>query len=177
MIKWALLFATIMVVVSACGRMSEHALVDYRDPRIGFLVRYPAGWTITSDPSAMTVRFVPPAFAKDSEAAPEFILVVTEPSQSRLDEAGRRRAVFTLVPVHGVAGFQRDARSTGTMPWDRFEVTGAAGSVEWASIGLVIAGDAGFHVVVCAKPLDQWRTGQRQCTQVIASFQPGSLQR
>ncbi len=177
MTKWAPLLATIVAVVSACGRMAEPALVDYRDPRTGFLVRYPAGWTITADPSGMTVRFVPPAFAQTSEAAPEFILVVTKPSESRLDEAGRRRAVFTLVPVHGVAGFQRDARSTGTMPWDRFEVTGASGSVEWASIGLVVAGDAGFHLVVCAKPLAQWRTGQKQCAQVIASFQPGSLQR
>lgn len=172
----AAVLVVIMTGVSSCGWMGEPALVDYRDPHTGFVVRYPEGWTTAADPAGTAVRFVPPAFAQTPDAAPEFVLVATRPSGSRLDETGRRQAVFTMVPVHGVSEFQRDPRSTAARIWERFEVTGASGNVEWASVGLVVAGDAGFHLVVCAKPLTQWRVGQKQCAQVIASFQPGTLQ-
>jgi len=165
------------VVISACGRTAEPALVDYRDPRTGFFVRYPAGWIQTGEPRGIGLRFVPPAFATAPDGAPEFILVLTRPSETRLDEAARRQAVFALLPVHGVAAFQREGRSTATTIWDRFEVTGASGSVEWASLGVVVAGDTGYYLVVCAKPLSEWRTGQKQCAKVIADFEPGSPQR
>jgi len=174
---WTGLIAGFLMIGSACMRTAEPIMVDYRDPHSGFVVRYPQDWNRTIDPGGTVVRFVPPGSAQAPEASPEFILVVTNPSATRLDEAARRRVVFTMLPVHGVSLFQRDGRTTSTFDWDRFEVTGATGDVEWASMGLLVAGDAAFHLVVCAKPLAQWRTGQHQCAQVIASFVPGALVR
>jgi hypothetical protein len=174
---WTGLTAGFLMIGSACIRTAEPLLVDYRDPHTGFVVRYPQGWTTTTNPDGTVARFVPPAASQFPEVSPEFILVATHPSATRLDEAARRRVVFTMLPIHGVSLFQRDGRTTSTADWDRFEVTGATGDVEWASIGLLVAGDAAFHLVVCAKPLTQWRTGQHQCIQVITTFVPGALSR
>lgn len=151
--------------------------MDYRDPQTGFAVRYPQGWTIIAPPNSSLVRFVPPAASQSAQESPEFILVQTYPLTARLDEAAKRRVTFSRLPVHGVSLFQRDGRTTSTVDWDRLEVTGTTGNVEWASIGLLVAGDAAFHLVVCAKPFAQWRTGQRQCAQVIGTFTPGALNR
>lgn len=167
-------FATVGV---ACSRTAVTVLRDYQDPQTGFIVRYPQDWAVATDPGSMIVRIVPPTFAKTPETASEFILVTTRRTTTRLDEAARRQAVFSLLPIHGVSLFQRDARSSPAQAWDRFEVTGATGDLEWASIGLIIAGDEAFHIVVCAKPLAQWRTGQHECAQVITTFQPGALKK
>src|SRR2546425_184415 len=117
--------------------------------------------------------FVPPDRAPE---AGEFILVVTRPTDAQLDDAAIRRAVFEQLSIHGVSGFQQDARTTPRVRWYKFEVTGSSGGAEWASVGAVSAGDARYHLIVCAKPLAQWRDGQKQCDQVVKTFQPGPLQ-
>ncbi len=165
----------LLTITTACARAPSSGLIEYRDSERGFVVWYPAGWTRAGDLTGRVTRFVPPRFAGTPEAASEFILVLTMPSASRLDETGRRRAVFSLLPIHGVSAFQRDGRTNGTATWERFEVTGASGEVEWASLGLVAAADARYYLLVCAKPLAQWRTGQQQCQHVIATFQAGAL--
>lgn len=101
----------------------------------------------------------------------------TLPSAEKLSEPGIRRQVFTLLPVQGVSGFQRDGRTTAETLWYKFEVTGSTEGTEWASVGVVTAGPARFHVAVCAKPLTQWRDGQKQCDEVIRTFRPGALDR
>ncbi len=169
--------ATIALVTAACGRVTEPALIEYRDPQSGFVVRYPREWAKSTDAAGARVRFVPPAFSQTPTTAPEFILVMTMPSEGQLDEGGRRRIVFTQLPIQGVSEFQRDARTAGTAVWDRFEVTGATADVEWASLGLLVAGEGRYYLVVCAKPLAQWRTGQHQCEQVITAFRPGPFSR
>jgi len=169
--------AAVVLFAVACGQSGEASLVDYRDPRSGFVVRHPARWIISADPTRSLLWVVPPAFAQEPATAPEFILVLTRAATAQLDEAGRREALFTLVSIHGVSEFRRDARATPTLFWDRFEVTGASGTIEWASAGVVVTGDRGFHVLVCAKPFAQWRTGQQQCAEVVATFQPGPLAR
>ena len=99
----------------------------------------------------------------------------TVTSEGGATEASLRRIVFALLPIHGVSGFQQDPRTTADTLWFKFEVTGSSGGVEWASIGVAAAGAARTQVAVCAKPLPAWREGQKQCDEVIRSFQPGSL--
>ncbi len=177
MTRWAAGLGILALIETACGRPLPPALVEYRDARSGFVLYYPTGWTRTGDEAGTVVRFVPPALSRRPEAASEFILVVTMPSAGRLDEAGIRRTVFTLLPVYGVSEFQQDLKAGTNVVRYRFEVTGTSDDVEWASLGIIVAGDARFHVLVCAKPLTQWRVGQQQCGQVLAGFQAGNLER
>jgi len=85
--------------------------------------------------------------------------------------------VFEVLPVQGVSGFQQDARTTAQALWYKFEVTGTSAGREWASVGVLVSGDVRYHIAVCAKPLQQWRSGQKQCDEVIRTFQPGNLNR
>jgi hypothetical protein len=159
-----------VLLVAACARPPAR-LTEFHDPEHGFTVRYPLGWA--SLPRAEAVWFVPPDRGPE---AGEFILVVTRPADAQLDDAAIRRAVFEQLSIHGVSGFQQDARTTPRVRWYKFEVTGSSGGPEWASVGAVSAGDARYHLVVCAKPLAQWRDGQKQCDEVVRTFQPGLLQ-
>lgn len=165
---WAAIASVLLV--AACARPPA-PLTEFHDPEHGFTVRYPLGWA--SVRRADTVWFVPPNRGPD---AGEFILVVTRPAEAQLDDAAIRRAVFEQLSIHGVSGFQQDARTTPRVRWYKFEVTGSSGGPEWASVGAVSAGDARYHLVVCAKPLAQWRDGQKQCDEVVKTFQPGPLQ-
>ncbi len=157
-------------IVAACTRPPA-PLTDFKDPEYGFTVRYPLGWVSVRRTEA--VWFVP---SNRGPEAGEFILVVTRPAEAQLDDAAIRRAVFEQLSIHGVSGFQQDARTTPRVRWYKFEVTGSSGGPEWASVGAVSAGDARYHLVVCAKPLAQWRDGQKQCDEVVKTFQPGLLQ-
>lgn len=125
--------------------------------------------------SATAVRFVPSVNAERSSSVPEFVLVQTSPSNGILSDGDIRRAVFALLSVHGVSGFQQDARTSPNVLWYKFEVTGATEGIEWASVGAVASGPRRYHIAVCAKPLERWRNGQKQCDEVIRSFQPGTL--
>lgn len=119
------------------------------------------------------MRFVP----RGAEAqSAEFISVFTVPAESSPpSEMEIRRRVFSLLPVYGVSGFQRDPRTTAEVLWYRFELTGSSGSTEWALVGAAASGAARMQLAVCAKPLDAWRHGQAQCDQVVRSFVPGDL--
>lgn len=118
------------------------------------------------------MRLVPPG---SPEGSAEFISIFSVKAPSGNTEPEIRRQVFALLPIHGVSGFQQDARTTADVLWFRFEVTGSSGGTEWASVGVVAAGKTRMQVAVCAKPLRQWRQGQRQCDDVIRSFRPGDL--
>ena len=172
--RWIVLLPT-LVLATACGRNAAPPLAEYRDGQSGFTVRRPAEWVKVSD-DASAVRFVPPPWAGAAEDTAEFIAVFTMPSAEQLNDQEIRRQVFTKLPVQGVSGFQRDARTTKELLWYKFEVTGTSGGVEWASVGVVVAGAAGFQIAVCAKPITVWRTGQKQCDEVIRTFKPGNLQ-
>ncbi len=167
---WAAFVSALLL--AACARMPP-ALGEFHDDESGFTVRHPVGWTQIRRGDA--VWFVPPAAATQFPDVGEFILVVTRPSPGKLDDPAMRRAVFDLLSIHGVSGFQQDARTTELLRWYKFEVTGSSGGPEWASVGTVSAGDAGYHIVVCAKPLPQWRDGQKQCDEVVRTFRPGPL--
>ncbi len=167
---WAI--AASVLLLTACARTAPAALTEFRDSERGFTIRRPQTWTEVRRGDG--VWFIPGGADEVPEAA-EFILVVTRPSAGRLDDPAIRRAVFELLPIHGVSGFQQDARTTDQVLWYKFEVTGSSGGQEWASVGVVAAGQTRYHIVVCATPLPRWRDGQKQCDQVVKTFQPGDL--
>jgi hypothetical protein len=163
----------LVLLLAACAR-APAPLTEFHDSEYGFTVRYPLGWAQVRRVEA--VWFVPPESAPHIPDAGEFILVVTRRATAKLDDTAIRQVVFELLSIHGVSGFQQDARTTPLVRWYKFEVTGSSGGLEWASVGAVSAGAAGYHIVVCAKPLAQWREGQKQCDEVVKTFQPGEIQ-
>ena len=165
------LAAFVVLLLGACAPSAPAGLVEVHDER-GFTVRYPQRWTQVRRDDA--VWFVPAGADRIPDIA-EFIVVVTRASAGRLDDPAIRRTVFELLPVQGVSGFQQDTRTTTETLWYKFEVTGASGGQEWASVGVLVSGAARYHVVVCAKPLLKWRDGQKQCDEVVRRFQPGDL--
>lgn len=167
----------VLLLAAACARSTPAALVEYRDGSSGFVVRYPQGWTPVADRGRSATWFVPSNRTTTPGESPEFIVVFTVPAGEKLSEPEIRRQVFTRLPVQGVSGFQRDGRTTAETLWYKFEVTGSTEGTEWASVGVVASGPARFHVAVCAKPLPQWREGQKQCDEVIRTFQPGGLEK
>lgn len=169
---WTL--SVLVLVMAACQQRAATRFEAVQDPRFGFTVNTPAGW-VRVEESDTLVRFVPRADAERSTSAPEFILVQTSPAEGILSDGDIRRVVFALLSVHGVSGFQQDARTSPDILWYKFEVTGATGGTEWASVGVVASGPRRYHIAVCAKPLERWRDGQRQCDEVMRSFQPGTL--
>lgn len=165
--------AVSVLLLTACARTAPVVLTEFRDSDLGFTVRRPQTWTEVHRDDG--VWFVPSGADRVPETA-EFILVVTRPSAGRLDDPAIRRVVFELLPIHGVSGFQQDARTTDQVLWYKFEVTGSSGGQEWASVGVVAAGQTRYQIAICAAPLSQWRDGQKQCDQVVKTFQPGNLQ-
>jgi len=173
MIRTLAAILPLILFLAACSRPpAPPALTEYRDESAGFSIRHPQGWQRAPGVADAEVRFVPPG---SPEGAAEFISVFSVKSANANSEPEIRRQVFALLPIHGVSGFQQDARTTADILWFRFEVTGSTGGTEWASVGVVAAGKARMQVAVCAKPLPQWRQGQRQCDEVIRSFRPGDL--
>lgn len=161
-----------LLLLGACGRLAPHPLVELHDDRFGFTVRYPRGWTQVRRQDA--VWFVPPGAAQVPDVG-EFITVVTGSPGTQLDESAIRRTVFELLPIQGVSGFQQDSRTASQTVWYKFEVTGTSGGQEWASVGVLVTGAVRYRLVACAKPLQVWRDGQRQCDEVVKTFQPGNL--
>jgi len=114
----------------------------------------------------------PPAPAPQSAA--EFLLVLTDAQPGPLSDDEARQLGLNLLPIHGVSGFRRFKEEQGAV-WHRFEVTGTSRGQEWASVGLLVTGKQAFHYVVCAKPLDRWRDGQKECDEILKTFRPGPL--
>lgn len=161
------------LVAAGCQTSGPAPLAERRDETSGFVVQVPSDWTGVSTNEGKAVRYVPPGAAPETSS--EFIAVFVNEVPGPLDEPGVRRLVFSSLPIHGVSGFLQDPRSTPTARWDRFDVTGSSGGVEWASVGAVVSGAARSYLVVCAKPFEKWRDGQKQCDEVIKTFQPGKL--
>jgi len=173
-VKTAVLLLAAALIAGGCrATPSAPSFSEHRDPGSGFTIRVPGGWAETAlPPGGPEVRFVP----RGAEAqSAEFISVFTVPAEGAPSETAIRRQVFSLLPVHGVSGFQQDPRTTGDTLWYRFELTGSSGSTEWALVGLAAAGRAKMQIAVCAKPLESWRQGQTQCDVVVRSFVPGDL--
>ncbi len=166
--------ALLVLLLAACARQAPAPMVDRLDDYNGFKVRHPQGWIGYREDD--TLWLVPRGTNRVPPDVAEFILIVSRPATGKLDDTTIRRAVFELLPIHGVSGFQQDARTTDQVLWYKFEVTGSSGGEEWASVGVVAAGDSRYHIVVCAKPLQKWRDGQKQCDEVVKTFQPGNLQ-
>ena len=161
----------VSLLLGACTAPAPAILIETHDER-GFTVRHPEKWTEVRRDEAVW-------FAPDADRVPdvaEFIVVATRASSGKLDDTAIRQVVFNLLPIQGVSGFQQDARTNAQALWYKFEVTGASAGQEWASVGVLVSGEARYHVVVCAKPLRQWRDGQKECDAVIRTFQPGNLQ-
>lgn len=162
------------LIIAACRQRGAAPLAEQRDTETGFAVRVPSDWTRTAADDGRQTRFVPPGTTRP-DAASEFIAVFVADAPGPLDEVGVRRLVFSTLPIHGVSGFVQDPRSSRTARWDKFEVTGSSGGVDWASVGVVVSGAATTYLVVCAKPFDKWRDGQKLCDETIRTFQPGRL--
>jgi hypothetical protein len=173
-VRFVVLVLALTALAGGCrSGPAAPSFIDYRDEGTGFSIRLPGGWTATALPEGgPEVRFVPPGAEPQSA---EFISVFTVPSEGTPSEHTIRRQVFSLLPIHGVSGFQQDQKTTAEVLWYRFELTGSSGSTEWALVGLAAAGRSRTQIAVCAKPLDAWRQGQAQCDQVVRSFAPGDL--
>lgn len=166
----ALLVAAL--TAAGCQTPGPVPLVEQRDAT-GFVILVPTDWKVLKTDDGRTTRYVPPGASP--ETASEFIAVLVRKLPGPLDDPAVRRLVFSSLPIHGVSGFLQDPRSTPDARWDRFDVTGSSGGVEWASVGAVVSGAATTYLVVCAKPFDKWRDGQKQCDEVVRTFQPGKL--
>ncbi len=162
--------------VAGCARPPAYS--TYTSEERKFSVTYPQGWEIIRSAGDERVWFVPAGAAAGRDtphlASPEFLLVFTVTMPGPLGDDEARRVGLTLLPIHGVSGFRRFKEEGGAV-WHRFEVTGASQGTEWASVGVLVTGTAAFQYVVCAKPLDHWRQGQKQCDEILKTFRPGTL--
>lgn len=169
--------AVIAVVVAACSRPGT-ALAPYTHERLGFTILRPSSWPLVETQDGQRVWFLPaalPAGQTPEAAATDFVVVMSLDQPGPLQEGEVRRLAMSLLPMHGVSGFQRMATSTDEIVWYHFELTGSTGGREWASVGLLISGPQRLHYVVCAAPLADWRVRQKLCDDVLRSFKPGTL--
>ena len=100
---------------------------------------------------------------------------MTRPEAGPLPESEVRRLAMTMLPMHGVSGFQRSPAGSDTIAWYRFELTGSTRGAEWASLGLLVTGPKRMLYLVCAGPLATWRERQKICEDALRSFTPGDL--
>ncbi|MDR5682604.1 MAG: hypothetical protein QN163_01060 [Armatimonadota bacterium] len=162
----------VCLLIAACDR-GPVPLVEYRNESIGVALRHPRGWTVLTAPDADWVQIVPP---QGSGAQPdplrysEFVSIRMVRGVRSADEDRMRGIAFSELPFHGVAKFQREAVSGGEARY-RFEGTGTSAIGQWASVGVLIVGRERALHVVCAKPIERWRDGQRECDDVIASVE------
>jgi hypothetical protein len=161
----------------ARGPRSE-TLQPYTSARHGFTLERPASWAIVETDDGRRIWFLPqrPALGETPEtSAAEFLVVMTLAEPGPLPEHEVRRLAMTLLPMHGVSGFQQTEASTAQVGWYRFELTGSTRGREWASVGFLITGTRRLHYVVCAAPLNEWRERQKTCDRALRSFTPGDV--
>ncbi|MBM3450049.1 MAG: hypothetical protein FJX78_03550 [Armatimonadetes bacterium] len=169
--RTALRFTWILIAaVSAAGCAPRPAaLTEYKNEPIGVALRHPEGWKPLTSADGNWVQIVPATSATgepDASRHAEFISVrVVRGKPATADDTLRREA-FTILPFHGVAKFQR-APAEGVRY--RFEGTGTAAAAQWAGVGLLVVETERLVHIVCAKPVEKWREGQKQCDDVIAS--------
>jgi len=145
------------------------AFVEYRNADLGIVLRHPQGWEVLVAPEGDWVQIVPSRVGShpDPYRYAEFISVRALGGQVPSSEETLRHLAFSLLPFHGVAKFQRE-EGPGPERY-RFEGTGTAAETQWAGIGLLVVEPGRVVHVVCAKPIEQWRQGQRECDAVIGS--------
>lgn len=168
------------VLLVACTRMPTRgpALTPFASETHGFRISHPDGWHRVESDEGRRVWFLPtlpPRGESPERWATEFLVVMSRPDPGPLPEGTVRRLAMTLLPMHGVSGFQRTSEDGAPLVRYRFELTGATRGVEWASLGLLVSGPRGLHYVVCAAPLAAWRDRQRRCEEALRSFAPGDL--
>jgi hypothetical protein len=174
---WLLIVA---LVLGGCARSEPLTLTTYASERHGFSISAPGRWERTESDSGRRTWFVPrpiPQGQVPEGQATEFIVVMAEERPGPLSEPEIRRLAMTLLPMHGVSGFQRTDQSTEIAAWYRFELTGSTAGTEWASMGFLVSGPAQIRYLVCAAPLPRWREQQKLCDEVLRSFKPGDLSR
>jgi hypothetical protein len=174
------LLLSLLIVFAGCTRAQPHRLEPYTSATHGFTMSRPSGWQQTNTDEGRRLWFLagPLAPGQTPEtAATEFIVVMTQETAGPVPEPEVRRLAMSLLPMHGVSGFQRTPAGTDQTVWYRFELTGSTRGTEWASLGLLITGPARLHYVVCAGPLPTWRDRQKTCDEVLRTFTPGDLTR
>ncbi|MBI3997469.1 MAG: hypothetical protein HY355_00445 [Armatimonadetes bacterium] len=168
------------LALSGCSRQAGPTLVPYTSPEHGFTIARPSSWPQADTDQGRRVWFLPSPMSPNEypeNTATEFLVVMTRTEGGPLPENEVRRLAMTLLPMHGVSGFQRMGSSTDQVAWYRFELTGSTRGREWASVGLLVTGPQRLHYVVCAAPLSEWRTRQKLCDEMLRSFTPGDLTR
>lgn len=162
----------VVALAAACAR--PPAFATFTSEKQKFSIAYPRGWEIVTVADDARVWFLPSSAGGTPQSAAEFLLVLTDAQPGPLSDDEARQLGLNLLPIHGVSGFRRFKEEQGAV-WHRFEVTGTSRGREWASVGLLVTGKKAFHYVVCAKPLDRWRDGQKQCDEILKTFRPGPL--
>jgi hypothetical protein len=167
-------------LAAGCGGGGAPRLGSYVSPRFGYTLPHPAAWYRVEADDGRHVWFLPQPLPEDQrpeQAAVDFLVVMTRDDPGPLPEPEVRRLAMSLLPMHGVSGFQRTPRGNDEVAWYRFELTGATAGREWASVGLLVTGPRRLHYVVCAGALERWRTEQKLCDEVLRGFAPGDLTR
>jgi hypothetical protein len=174
------IIAFALILAAACSTGQSQALEPFNSDAHGFTVSHPSSWQRVDTDDGRRAWFVPtlpPQGESPESQATEFIVVMTRAEPGPLSESEVRRLAMSLLPMHGVSGFQRTPASTDAVAWYRFELTGSTGGTEWASLGMLITGPQRLHYLVCAGPLETWRDRQKLCDEVLRSFKPGDLTR
>jgi hypothetical protein len=169
-----------MLLLSGCGRAQAPTVETYTSERFGYSLAAPTGWNREETDQGRRTWFLPrplPEGQTPEGQATEFVVVMAEERPGPLTEGEIRRLAMTLLPMHGVSGFQRTDQTTDATAWYRFELTGSTAGTEWASMGFVVSGTKQLRYLVCAAPLPRWREQQKLCDQILRSFQPGDLTR
>jgi hypothetical protein len=164
------------LVFAACAR-GPAPLVEYRNESIGVALRHPRGWAVLASPNSDWVQIVPPQ-GSGSQPDPlrysEFVSirrVGTEQETAEQESEDQLRGVaFSHLPFHGVAKFQREG-GPGDGARYRFEGTGTSAAGQWAAVGLLIVRSQQVVHIVCAKPIDRWREGQKECDDIVATVE------
>lgn len=167
------------VIAAGCARGARtDTLQRYTSDRHGFTIEHPQSWRPVETDEGRRIWFLPtppPQGETPETSATEFIVVMARAEPGPLPENDVRRLAMSLLPMHGVSGFQRTDASTSQVAWYRFELTGSTRGREWASVGILVTGAQRLLYTVCAAPLAEWRDRQKVCDRVLHSFSPGDL--
>lgn len=161
----------LLATAAACSR-GPAPLVRYEDPLLRVALEHPQGWQVLRSGDGRWVQVVPARESPEPDPLryTEFLSVRVLPGRPPSHDDALRQEAFSVLPFHGVAKFQRQEGSDP--PRYRFEGTGSALAGQWVAVGvLFVLPDRLVHVA-CAKPLDRWREGQRQCDDLVERVQP-----
>jgi hypothetical protein len=167
-------WATVLLgaaLLASCAR-GPAPLVHYEDPLLRVALEHPQGWHVLRSGDGRWLQVVPSRETPEPDPLryTEFLSVRVLPGRPPTHDDALRQEAFSVLPFHGVAKFQREEGADP--PRYRFEGTGSALTGQWAAVGvLFVLPDRLVHAV-CAKPLDRWREGQRQCDDLVDRVRP-----